>query len=87
MAQLDQVAAMDDGGIVTNVAALDSDVDYTDWLKAVKLEHDSVLLVPEAGIGWEEYKKGKVRMPQPSPDCSWDDKAAVWICPEPEETA
>ena len=84
MPALPEVAAMVDGGIVTNVAALSTEVDYSDWLKAVKAEHDSVLIVAAAGIGWEEYKKGKLRPPAPSPDCTWSEKDAVWVCPEPD---
>ena len=85
MPALPEVAAMVDDGIVTNVAALSTDVDYTDWLKAVKAEHDSVLIVPAAGIGWEEYKKGKLRPPAPSPDCTWSEKDGAWSCPERED--
>ena len=84
MPALPDVAAMVDGGVVVNVAALSTENDYSAWLTAMKAAHDSVLIVPAAGIGWEEYKKGKVRPPQPNPDCSWDDKAAVWVCPQPE---
>ena len=84
MPELPDVAAMVDGGVVVNVAALSTENDYTDWLKAMKAAHDSVLIVPDAGIGWEEYKKGKLRPPQPGPDCTWNDKDAVWVCPDPE---
>ena len=54
-------------------------------LPDLAIKHDSVLEVAEAGIGWEEYKKGKLRMPQPAPDCTWNDKAGVWDCPPPPE--
>ena len=84
MPELPQVAAMIDDGVVVNVAALSTENDYTDWLKAVKDAHDSVLIVEAAGIGWEEYKKGKVRPTQPGPDCTWSEKDGVWVCPEPE---
>jgi hypothetical protein len=84
MPELSEVAAIIDSGVVVNVAALSSDVDYSAWLTAMQEEHDSVLIVAQAGIGWEEYKAGKVRPPQPGPDCTWNDKNAVWVCPEPE---
>ena len=82
MPVLPQVAAMVDGGVVTNVAALSTENDYTDWLKDARTRHDSVLIVDAAGIGWEEYEPGKVRPPQPSPDCVWT--GDEWDCPEPE---
>jgi hypothetical protein len=85
MPALDKVLAMIDGGIVVNVAALSTENDYSQLKVDLAKQHDSVLEVAEAGIGWEEYKKGKLRMPQPAPDCTWDDKAGVWDCPEPEE--
>jgi hypothetical protein len=84
MPALSEVAAVIDGGVVVNVAALASEVDYSGWLDAMRANHDSVLIVPAAGIGWEEYKKGKLRPPAPSSDCTWDEKAALWVCPEPE---
>jgi hypothetical protein len=84
MPALPEVAAVIDNGMVVNVAALSTDVDYSGWLDAMRADHDSVLIVPSAGIGWEEYKKGKLRPPAPSPECTWDDKAGLWVCPEPE---
>jgi len=85
MPALPQVLAMVDDGIVVNVAALSTENDYTQYKIEMSKQHDSVLEVLVAGIGWEEYKKGKLRPPAPSPDCTWDDKAGVWDCPEPEE--
>jgi hypothetical protein len=82
MPALPEVAAVIDGGVVVNVAALASEVDYTAWLTAMRADHDSVLIVPAAGIGWEEYEPGKVRAPQPGPDCVWT--GSEWDCPEPE---
>ena len=84
MPPLPEVAAYIIDGIVVNVGALSTENDYKAAHAALADKFDSILIVPQAGIGWEEYKKGKVRPPQPSPDCSWDDKAAVWVCPEPE---
>ncbi len=79
-----KTAALIRDGIVENVAVYDEDTSQA-WLDAVNDEWDSVLCVDVAGIGWEEYKKGKLRPPAPSPDCTWNDKAGVWDCPEPEE--
>jgi hypothetical protein len=84
MAALPQVAAIIDSGVVVNVAALASEVDHSAWLDAMRAEHDSVLIVDAAGIGWEEYEKGKVRPTAPSPDCTWNDNDGEWNCPEPE---
>jgi hypothetical protein len=79
---LDKVLAVIDGGVVVNVAALSSENDYTALKADLASKHDSVLEVPVAGIGWEEYEPGKVRMPQPSPDCVWT--GSEWDCPAPE---
>jgi hypothetical protein len=84
MPALPQVLAIIDDGVVVNVAALSTENDYTQLKTDLAKQHDSVLEVAEAGIGWEEYKKGKLRPPAPSPDCTWDDKANVWDCLEPE---
>jgi hypothetical protein len=85
MPALPQVLAMVDNGIVVNVAALSTENDYTALKAQLATEYDSVLEVLAAGIGWEEYEPGKLRMPQPAPDCTWDENASVWDCPEPEE--
>jgi hypothetical protein len=84
MPALDKVLAMVDGGVVVNVAALSTENDYTQLKADLAAQHDSVLEVPVAGIGWEEYVPGKVRAPAPSPDCVWDESAGVWDCPEIE---
>jgi len=78
-----KTAAVIKSGVVVNVCVYDEESSGS-WLAAVKAENDSVLIVDEAGIGWEEYKKGKVRPQQPSDDCSWDDTNGVWVCPEPD---
>jgi hypothetical protein len=80
MPALPNVLAIIDGGVVVNVAALSSENDYTQLKADLATRHDSVLEVPTAGIGWEEYEPGKVRMPQPFPDCVWEDES--WVCPE-----
>jgi hypothetical protein len=82
MPALPEVAAIIDGGVVVNVAALSDEVDYTGWLAAMRDQHDDVRLVAAAGIGWEEYEPGKVRPVQPGPDCVWT--GSEWDCPEPE---
>ena len=84
MPALPNVLAIIDGGVVVNVAALSSENDYTALKAHLASRHDSVLEVAAAGIGWEEYVTGKVRPPKPGPDCTWNSKDAVWVCPEPE---
>jgi hypothetical protein len=79
---LDKVLAIIDGGVVVNVAALSSENDYSALKADLASKHDSVLEVAVAGIGWEEYEPGKLRMPAPSPDCVWD--GTDWDCPEPD---
>ncbi len=84
MPALPQVLAIIDGGVVVNVAALSTENDYSQLKVDLAKRYDSVLEVAVAGIGWEEYKPGKLRMPAPSPDCVWKDKAQEWDCPDPE---
>jgi len=84
MPALPVVLAIIDGGVVVNVAALSTENDYSQLKADLAAKHDSVLEVATAGIGWEEYSPGKVRMPQPGPDCVWDEDGGVWVCPEPE---
>ncbi len=85
MPQLPNVLAIIDGGTVVNVAALSTENDYTALKERLAAKHDSVLEVPVAGIGWEEYKPGKLRPPAPSPDCTWKETAKEWDCPPPPE--
>jgi hypothetical protein len=84
MPALPNVLAMIDGGVVVNVAALSTENDYTALKAHLATLHDTVLEIPVAGIGWVEYEPGKVRMPQPSPDCVWDEEGQVWDCPTPD---
>jgi len=77
--------ALINNGIVVNVASVGPDREYAQLKAYLATKYDSVLEVPVAGIGWEEYKKGKLRPPAPSPDCTWDDKAGVWDCPAPPD--
>ena len=81
MPALPDVAAIIDDGVVVNVAALSTENDYSGWLTAMKAEHDSVLIVPAAGIGWEEYEPGSLRPPSPYPSWTWDGSA--WVAPVP----
>jgi hypothetical protein len=81
MPALPEVAAIIDGGVVVNVAALASEIDYTAWLATVSAEHDEVRIVANAGIGWTVEEDG-LRPPQPGPDCVWT--GSEWDCPEPE---
>ena len=82
MPALPQVLAIVDDGVVVNVAALSTENDYSALKAHLATQHDSVLEVAAAGIGWEEYSPGKLRMPAPSPDCVWT--GDEWDCPEPE---
>jgi hypothetical protein len=77
--------AMINGGLVVNVASVGPDRDYSQLKVDLAKQYDSVLEVPQAGIGWEEYKPGKLRMPAPSPDCVWKEKAQEWDCPAPPD--
>jgi hypothetical protein len=82
---LDKVLAMIDGGVVVNVAALSSENDYSQFKAELAKEHDNVLEVARAGVGWEEYEPGKLRPPAPSPECTWNSTTNDWDCPEVEE--
>jgi hypothetical protein len=85
MPALPNVAAYIIDGTVVNVSALSTENDYKAAHALLADSYDSILIVAEAGIGWEEYKPGKLRMPAPSPDCVWKEKAQEWDCPAPEE--
>ena len=82
MPALPNVAAYIIDGVVVNVGALSTENDYTAAHALLADQYDSILIVPAAGIGWEEYEPGKVRPPQPSPDCVWT--GTEWDCPQPE---
>ena len=76
-----KIAAAIRDGVVVNASVYDEDTSAA-WLAAVTPDYDSVLIVDEAGVGWEEYEPGHLRMPQPSPDCVWT--GTEWDCPEPQ---
>ena len=82
MPALPKVRAIIDDGVVVNVAALSSENDYTQLKADLATQHDSVLEVAEAGIGWEEYEPGKVRMPSPFPSWVWN--GDEWEAPVPK---
>ena len=82
MPALPDVAAFIVDGVVVNVGALSTENDYVPMLALLADEYDSILIVPAAGIGWEEYEPGKVRPVQPGPDCVWTGEE--WDCPEPK---
>jgi hypothetical protein len=82
MPTLPNVLAIIDGGVVVNVAALSSENDYTQVKAHLASRHDSVLEVPAAGIGWEEYEPGKVRPPSPFPSWVWN--GDEWEAPVPK---
>jgi hypothetical protein len=82
MPALPKVLAIIDNGVVVNVAALSSENDYTQLKADLATQHDSVLEVATAGIGWEEYSPGKVRMPSPFPSWVWN--GDEWEAPVPK---
>jgi hypothetical protein len=81
MPELNKVLALVQDGIVVNVAALSTENDYTQLKVDLATQYDSVLEVAIAGVGWEEYEPGKLRMPQPAPDCTWNATTEEWDCP------
>ena len=81
MPALPEVAAIIDGGVVVNVAALASEVDYSGWLDAMAAAHDEVRIVPAAGIGWTVEDDG-LRPPSPYPSWKWD--GTEWVAPVPK---
>ena len=81
MPALSEVAAVIDAGVVVNVAALASEVDYSVWLDAMAAAHDEVRVVAEAGIGWTVEADG-LRPPSPYPSWTWD--GSEWVAPVPK---
>jgi hypothetical protein len=81
MPALTEVAAIIDGGVVVNVAALASEVDYSAWLDAMAAAHDEVRVVAEAGIGWTVEVEG-LRPPSPFPSWVWN--GDEWEAPVPK---
>ena len=82
MPALPDVAAFIVDGVVVNVGALSTENDYVPMLAALADEYDSILIVPAAGIGWEEYEPGALRPPSPYPSWSWD--GGEWVAPVPK---
>jgi hypothetical protein len=80
MPALSELAAVIDSGVVVNVAALASEVDYSAWLDAMAAAHDEVRVVAEAGIGWTVEVEG-LRPPSPYPSWVWD--GSEWVAPVP----
>jgi hypothetical protein len=81
MPALSNVLAIIDGGVVVNVAALSSVNDYTQLKADLAAQHDSVLEVAEAGIGWTVEVDG---LRPPSPYSSWVWNGDEWEAPVPE---
>lgn len=81
MPSLSQVAAAIDDNRVVWVAALSSENDYSEWLESVRAEHDAVLLVTHANVGWKVTPEG-LRPDKPD-DTSWvwDEEGAFWNRP------
>lgn len=83
MPPLPHVVAFIDDGVVTNVAALSTENDYSEWLDTVRKEHDDVLLVAHAGIGWNVTPDG-LRPDKPNNTTwVWDDVNGWWDRPVP----
>jgi hypothetical protein len=61
------VMAIINGGVVTNVAALGYERDYSGLLISLSASNDAVLLVPTAGIGWVVLPDGSLG-PKPPPE-------------------
>ena len=61
------VMAIINGGVVTNVAALGYERDYSGLLISLRASNDAVLLVPSAGIGWVVLPDGSLG-PKPPPE-------------------
>jgi hypothetical protein len=81
MPALPTVLAMIDDGVVVNVAALSSENDYTQLKADLAAQHDSVLEVAEAGIGWTVEADG-LRPPSPFPSWVWN--GDEWEAPVPK---
>ena len=82
MPTLPNVAAFIIDGTVVNVGALSTENDYEACHAALADQYDSILIAPAAGIGWEEYEPGKVRMPSPFPSWVWN--GDEWEAPVPK---
>ena len=82
MPALPDVAAYIIDGIVVNVGALSTENDYAAAHAALADKFDSILIVPAAGIGWEEWEPGSLRPPSPYPSWSWD--GGEWVAPVPK---
>jgi hypothetical protein len=61
------VMAIINGGVVTNVAGLSYENDYSGLLTSLRASNDAVLLVSRAGIGWVVLSDGSLG-PEPAPE-------------------
>ena len=77
------VLAIINGGVVTNVAALSYDNDYSAFWAAMRAQNDQVLRVRRAGIGWRLMPDGSLAPPAPRPGMVWD--GSEWRDPGTEE--
>lgn len=78
MSELSEVAAIVNNGVVVNVAALSSKVDFSAWLIAMQTKHDEVRVVSVAGIGWTVEEDG---LRPPTPYASWTWNGSEWVAP------
>ena len=68
------VLAIINGGVVTNVAALSSERDYSGVWASLRASNDAVLRVPvgSAGIGWTVMADGSLAPPKPRAGMVWN---------------
>jgi hypothetical protein len=72
--QYPYVLAIINGGVVTNVAALSSERDYSGVWASLRASNDAVLRVPvgSAGIGWTVMADGSLAPPKPRAGMVWN---------------
>jgi hypothetical protein len=68
------VLAIINGGVVTNVAALSAERDYSGLWASLRASNDAVLRVPvgTAGIGWMVMADGSLAPPKPRAGLVWN---------------
>lgn len=70
--------------VVVNISVEPPDPKVRDaWIAANAHLADHFLILERGGVGWEEYKDGKIRPAAPSADCVWKETKQMWDCPEP----
>ena len=77
------VLAIVNDGVVTNVAALSYDNDYSEFWSSMQAQNDHVLRVRRAGIGWTLMSDGSLAPPAPRPGMVWN--GSEWRAPGTED--